>query len=194
MTSDAGATPRLVTIGVHGFDATSFLDGLDRAEVDVLVDVRQRRGVRGPQYAWANATRLQVLLADADVGYLHVRELAPTTELRQLQYAADDRQGVGKRSRSTLDDEYVRRFTSEVLGAADLRPIIDELDRGRTPALLCVESEPAACHRSLVAARVASRTGVELVHVRPDTTEPPRTRPSATRASPRPVPSATERR
>ena len=50
--------PRVATIGVYGFDADSFLAALRDAGVTLLLDVRQRRGVRGPQYAWANSKRL----------------------------------------------------------------------------------------------------------------------------------------
>ena len=90
---------RVVTIGVYGFDRESFVARLQHADVRVLLDVRQRRGVRGPEYAWANSLRLQAALAQAGIAYEHHPELAPTTGLRQLQYAEDDRQGVGKRSR-----------------------------------------------------------------------------------------------
>jgi len=37
----------------------AFLDALREAGVVVVLDVRQRRGVRGSEYAWANAGRLQ---------------------------------------------------------------------------------------------------------------------------------------
>lgn len=93
---------QLRTIGVYGFDASSFLDSLNKGGVSMLLDVRQRRGVRGTQYAWANSQRLQASLAAAGIGYRHHRDLAPTTELRQLQYAEDARQGVGKRTRREL--------------------------------------------------------------------------------------------
>ncbi len=91
---------RMVTIGVYGFTAETFLQKLAGGGVGLLLDVRQRRGVRGPDYSWANSARLQRALAAADIGYRHVKELAPTTELRQLQYREDDSQGVGKRDRS----------------------------------------------------------------------------------------------
>ena len=73
----------------------------------LVLDVRQRRGVRGSEYAWANAQRLQAALAEAGVGYSHLKELAPTTELRELQYREDARLGEGKRSRTVLAPEYV---------------------------------------------------------------------------------------
>jgi uncharacterized protein (DUF488 family) len=90
------------TIGVYGFDREAFLAALAAAGVDVLVDVRQRRGVRGSEYSWANSRRLQAALAEAGIGYRHMKELAPTTEMRQLQYREDARRGEGKRSRTVL--------------------------------------------------------------------------------------------
>src|SRR2546421_12333204 len=105
--------PRIATIGVYEFDAASFVGALDEAGVTTVFDIRQRRGVRGAQYSWANAQRLQALLAAARIGYEHHPELAPDTELRQLQYREDDRQGVGKRSRVQLAPEYIRTYTQE---------------------------------------------------------------------------------
>ena len=109
-TPNAPALPALATIGVYGFTAESFLAALQRADVRLLIDVRQRRGVRGPEYAWANSARLQGALAEAGIEYRHHKELAPTTELRRLQYREDDRLGVGKRSRAELAPEYRRRY------------------------------------------------------------------------------------
>jgi uncharacterized protein (DUF488 family) len=158
---------RMVTIGVYGFDVESFLQRLRHAQVRLLLDVRQRRGVRGPEYAWANSRRLQAALAEAGIAYEHHPELAPTTELRRLQYAEDDRQGVGKRSRRELAPEYTRRYTTEILDRADLTPIVSVLSSAGTAALLCVECAPRACHRSLIAQRLAERHGVAIEHLRP---------------------------
>ncbi|HEX2708392.1 MAG TPA: DUF488 domain-containing protein, partial [Solirubrobacterales bacterium] len=111
-----------------------------------MLDVRQRRGVRGSQYAWANSRRLQAGLSEAGVDYRHLKGLAPTTELRQLQYREDARLGEGKRSRTKLAPEYVRIYTETILDKADLSPIA-ELAHTTRPALLCVEQDPEACHR-----------------------------------------------
>lgn len=158
---------RMVTIGVYGFDGESFLQRLRQADVRVLLDVRQRRGVRGREYAWANSIRLQAALADAGIAYEHHPELAPTTELRRLQYAEDDRQGVGRRSRRELAAEYSRRYTAEILDGVDLAPIVSALPRRGVAALLCVERDPEACHRSLIARRLAEQHGVVIEHLRP---------------------------
>jgi uncharacterized protein (DUF488 family) len=156
----------LRTIGVYGFDRDSFVAALEAAGVDLLLDVRQRRGVRGSEYAWANAKRLQDTLAAADIGYSHLKELAPTTELRQLQYAEDARLGEGKRSRTALAPEYVERYTAEVLDRVDLEPVVRWVGDSAA-ALLCVERDPEACHRSLIAERLRRDHGFEVEHLGP---------------------------
>jgi uncharacterized protein (DUF488 family) len=159
--------PRIATVGVYEFDATTFIAALDEAGVTKVFDIRQRRGVRGPQYAWANAQRLQRLLAEARIGYEYHPELAPDTELRHLQYRDDDRQGVGKRSRVRLAPEYIREYTEEILDLVPLEPLIRQLPVHGMGALLCVEATAAACHRSLVANRLAERFGFEVSHLEP---------------------------
>jgi uncharacterized protein (DUF488 family) len=157
----------LVTIGVYGFTLDAFLGALDAAEVRLVMDVRQRRGVRGTEYAWANSRRLQAALAGAGVAYRHHPELAPTTELRQLQYAEDARRGEGKRSRNVLAPAYRERYAREILDKVDLEPIVAGLPANGAGALLCVERDPEACHRSIVAERLAERFGLPVAHVRP---------------------------
>jgi len=80
---------KLATVGVYEASLESFLRALHEADVRLVIDVRQRRGVRGREYAWANAQRLQAAILRERIGYSHHNELAPTTELRQLQYAED---------------------------------------------------------------------------------------------------------
>jgi uncharacterized protein (DUF488 family) len=86
----------MATIGVYGFDGESFLRRLRQAEVRLLLDVRQRRGVRGPG--------------------------ALAAELRSYAVAA----------------------------------------------LFCVERDPEACHRSLVAERLRAEHGLPVTDLRPD--------------------------
>lgn len=156
----------LATIGVYGFDGPSFIRALEGARVTLLLDVRQRRGVRGSEYAWANARRLEAALAEAGIAYSHLPELAPTTEMRQLQYREDERRGEGKRSRTELAPEYVQRYEAEVLDRVDLEPIVAWIGTKRA-ALLCVEKDAEACHRSLIAARLRDEFGFDVTHLRP---------------------------
>ena len=158
---------RIATIGVYGFTAGAFVEKLTGGGVGLLLDLRQCRGVRGPDYSWANSARLQRALAAAGIGYRHVKELAPATELRQLQYREDDRQGVGKRNRVALAPQYAERYTREVLDPFDLGALVAELSGYSAVALFCVERDPEACHRSLVAARVCAEHGLPVTDLRP---------------------------
>lgn len=157
---------KMMTIGIYGFDGDSFLERLREVNVSLLLDVRQRRGVRAPEYAWANSVRLQAALGQGHIAYEHHRELGPTTELRQLQYAEDQRHGVGKRSRRELAAEYARRYTDEVLDHAKLDSIVSALSNNTGVALLCVESDAEACHRSLIAQRLAQQHHITIEHLR----------------------------
>ncbi|HEY5333747.1 MAG TPA: DUF488 family protein, partial [Solirubrobacterales bacterium] len=65
-----------------------------------------------------------------------------------------------------LSPAYVERYTAEILEPADLDPIVRFIGRS-TAALLCVERDAAACHRSLVAARLAREYDFRVVNLRP---------------------------
>ncbi len=165
--------PGMVTIGVYGFTGETFLEKLTDGGVGLVLDVRQRRGVRGPDYSWANSARLQNALAAAGIGYRHVKDLAPTTELRRLQYEEDDRRGVGKRNRVALASEYTERYTREILDQFDFGALLPELPDDSPAALLCVERDPEACHRSLVAERLRAEHGLTVTDLRPRPIAPP---------------------
>jgi len=157
----------VATVGVYGWTLEQFLDALRDAGVGLVLDVRQRRGVRGREYAWANAKRLQEALLQAGIAYAHRPELAPTTELRRLQYAEDERLGVGRRERAALAPAYRERYLNEILADVDLDAFVATLPSDSATALLCVEREPEACHRSLIAERLAAGHGVSVLDVRP---------------------------
>jgi uncharacterized protein (DUF488 family) len=156
----------IATVGVYQSSLHDFLDTLTRHRCAMVVDVRQRRGVRGREYAWANSLRLQAALKEAGIQYRHVPELAPTTELRQLQYREDERLRVVKRSRIELAEEYRRRYLHEVLDQVDPGAFLESLPDDATSALLCVEGDARACHRSLIAGRLEAEYGVTVVNLR----------------------------
>jgi uncharacterized protein (DUF488 family) len=158
---------KIATIGIYGWTLERFLAALRSADVRAVFDVRQRRGVRGPEYAWANSLRVQAALENAGIEYQHHKELAPTTDLRHVQYADDARQGIGKRSRVELAPEYRRRYLEEILDAVDLGKLVHELPAQGLGALMCVERDPEACHRSLIAERLAAECGVSVLNLRP---------------------------
>jgi uncharacterized protein (DUF488 family) len=159
---------KIVTIGAYGFDEQTFFNALAQAGVDTFCDVRFRRGVRGSIYAFVNSQRLQSRLAEEGIRYLHFRDLAPSVELRRRQALADKAVGVAKRQRHELSNEFVAGFHDECLANFSGKSFCERLDpKTRVAALFCVEREPAACHRSLLAARMREELGIEIVHLLP---------------------------
>ena len=56
---------------------------------------------------------------------------------------------------------------AERLDQVDLAPISDSLPADAATALLCVERDPEACHRSLIAQRLAGQHSVTIEHLLP---------------------------
>lgn len=142
---------RITTIGAYGFSEERFFDALRKAGVDTFLDIRQRRGVRGREYAFVNATRLQAKLAEQGIRYVYAPTLAPTNEIRQVQRDADASTGTAKRDRSRLSPEFSAAYRRARLAEftwADLESAVGP--HARTVCLFCVEGRPEACHRSLV--------------------------------------------
>ncbi len=81
-----------------------------------------------------------------------------------MQAEADLREGVAKRARSRLGDAFVAAYTAEHLASFDARAFLDETAAARPVCLFCVEREPAACHRSLLAAAL-ERAGATVQHL-----------------------------
>jgi hypothetical protein len=158
---------KVVTIGAYGFDAAGFFAALAAARVDVFCDLRLRRGMRGALYAFANSARLQQKLGELGVRYLHCKDLAPTPDARARQADQDRAQKVAKRARTELGLEFVAAYEAERLAGFDAAGFLQRLGPASVVALFCVEREPAACHRSLVAARLQSDLGLDVEHLRP---------------------------
>lgn len=145
---------KLFTIGVYGTTRESFFGALEAAGVTHFFDVRRRRGVRGHLYTYANAGELQRELRTRGIEYRHLLELAPSEELRRPQMKVKESAGRD----ADLTPEFIagyHRQTSNV----DLSQLFADLPNGSAVVLFCVESEPAACHRSLAAERIASSYG-----------------------------------
>lgn len=155
----------LLTIGAYGHSAESFFDRLKSYDVDLLVDIRQRRGMRGSTYAFLNATALQLELARRGIGYLHLKELAPTSSIRDAQREADRASGVTKRSREGLSELFETKYLAEVVAKVDFASILSRLTQHKRVCFFCVEREAHACHRSLVASWISERTGASVVDI-----------------------------
>ena len=159
---------KIVTIGVYGFDADSFFDALCKAEVDTFCDIRSRRGVRGATYAFANSKRLQARLAELDIRYIHRKDLGPTKVVREKQATVDKATKTAKRKRTELGEAFIKAYHTECLTAFDPQSLIEELESdAQIVALFCVETAPEACHRSLVADKLAKTFNLEVEDILP---------------------------
>ncbi len=159
---------KVVTIGVYGFDEAGFFRALQDAKVDTFCDIRERRGVRGATYAFVNNRRLQVRLADLGISYLYRKDLAPSKAVRAKQVEADKATKTAKRRRTELGQIFIEGYDNECLRHFHPQSLLDDLKPdARVMALFCVEQEPAACHRSLVADKLAMKLCLEVEHILP---------------------------
>ena len=157
---------RIFTTGVYGKTEDRFFRDLVEARIETFCDIRMRRGVRGSQYAFVNSTRLQERLAEQKIAYRYFPRLAPSRAIRDVQHAVDLQQGVLKRKRQELGEDFKRQYANEVLASFDSQQFAREFDSSTLRiALFCVEGNPAACHRSLVAERLHNDWGVPVEHL-----------------------------
>ena len=159
---------KIITIGVYGFDETGFFDALCKAEVDTFCDIRSRRGVRGAPYAFANSKRLQARLAELGIRYIYRKDLGPTKIVREKQAVVDKATKTAKRKRTRLGEAFIEAYHTECLAEFDPQSLLDELESdARVVALFCVETAPEACHRSLVADKLAKTFTLEVEDILP---------------------------
>jgi uncharacterized protein (DUF488 family) len=144
----------LATIGYQAATVRSFLDALREAGVELLVDVRAVASSRRPGFA---KSRLAANLAEAGIGYVHLRGLGTPAEGRAAARAGQYPE--------------LRRIFREHLATPGARAELDELAdlvrSSRRVCLLCFEAEPEHCHRSMVAAALGALMPVEVMHLRP---------------------------
>ena len=171
---------KIYTLGVYGYTEDEFFDALAVHGIDLFIDIRARRGMRGSRYKFVNSTYLQAKLKELGIGYAHLKELAPTPRIRRLQDQADQQQKLERRSdRQRLCREYVHEYKRDVLRVYKRKSELKlhaegELARARElahfpagraaarVALFCVEGEPKACHRSLVAAEFGRQLSLQV--------------------------------
>ncbi|MCG8322997.1 MAG: DUF488 domain-containing protein [Cytophagales bacterium] len=154
------------TIGVYNSTKQEFFGKLSDNKIDTFCDIRQRRGVRGAQYAFVNSQRLQETLKELNINYWHVANLAPQKEIRELQKKADLANKEAKRQRKNLGEAFTSEYKNRVLKDFDFQVFLNELeDNGANRiALFCVEEKPEACHRSLVSDRLRNDFNLETIH------------------------------
>lgn len=136
--------PTLYTIGYERLLPDALVAELQQAGVRRLIDVRQRPQSRRPGMS---KTKLGLRLAAHGIAYEHWRELGTPAEIR-----VDYRRGATGRG--------AERYREHLLGqhSEDLDRLLASLRFDPAPAaLMCLEAEPAACHRRVIAEALRER-------------------------------------
>lgn len=141
---------KLYTIGGYGKTKDSFLKELQSNNIDLLADIRQRRGMRGSTYAFLNAKRLEENLRTAGISYIHLKNLAPNNEVRSLQKSADSAARSSKQEREKLSPSFIDAYKREILSDKDREEILDRISKYNNVCFFCVEKGHEACHRSVL--------------------------------------------
>lgn len=154
------------TLGVYNSGEEEFFGKLTVNGVDTFCDIRQRRGVRGSKYAFVNSKKLQAKLFQKEIDYHHTKELAPPPEMRWLQKQTDSEEKKLKRERTHLADTFVAAYKKLILNHFDFPFFINNLEKAGAEKIVffCVEEQPEACHRSLVANEIQS-LGYKITHL-----------------------------
>jgi uncharacterized protein (DUF488 family) len=155
------------TIGVYNSTEKDFFDKLTQNNIDTFCDIRQRRGVRGAKYSFVNSNRLQQKLNDLEIKYGYIPDLAPTTEIRELQKEIDELKGELKRERQELGKVFIIEYKNRILKNFDFDKFFESLDQigASKVALFCVEEHPEACHRSILAEKLMNNYNYKITHL-----------------------------
>lgn len=158
---------KLFTIGVFGQTSEQFFSKLTSNKVDLFIDIRRRRAVRGSKYSFVNSTELQRRLKNINVKYLYLIDLAPTREIRQLQKDEDLKNHEKKTERQKLGRVFIDEYEKQILNAYDFQKLFDEVKKAEAEnvVLFCVEKFPDACHRSLVSERLHKEFNIPIQHL-----------------------------
>jgi uncharacterized protein (DUF488 family) len=144
----------VATIGYQAATVGSFLEAVREGGVGLVVDIRAVASSRRPGFA---KSRLAANLAEAGVGYVHLRGLGTPAEGRAAARA-------GRHARMR---EIYRSHLATPAAQAELEALAELVLSGPRVCLLCFEADPTHCHRSLVAAALGARMKVRIVHLVP---------------------------
>jgi uncharacterized protein (DUF488 family) len=137
--------PTLWTIGYERLTPDALVAELEAAGVERVLDVRYRPQSRKPGMS---KTKLGDRLAQHGIAYEHRREFGTPPDIKPLF-----RSGATRQARDAFRPHLERTAAAELDAlAAELRA----RDAPRT-ALLCLEADPAHCHRRVVAEQLRER-------------------------------------
>ena len=131
------------TIGYERLLPEALVAELEAAGVRRLIDVRFRPQSRRPGMS---KTRLGQLLGDHRIAYEHRRALGTPADLRFLFHAGRIAEGAA-----------AFRTHIEATASDELDALAAELEHAPPTALLCLEADPAVCHRRVLTEQLQAR-------------------------------------
>jgi uncharacterized protein (DUF488 family) len=140
---------KIFTIGYEATTVPEFIAALTKAGVERVIDVRALPLSRRPGFS---KSPLRAALDEAGIEYVHLKALGTPSQGRSAARA-------GRHE----DLERIYAGQLELPEAIGQSAEMLELARERPSALLCMEREPAHCHRTLLLNAVAS--DAEVVHL-----------------------------
>ena len=142
--------PMIWTIGYARLLPAELVAELQAAGIERLIDVRFRPQSRRPGMS---KTRLGETLSGHGIAYEHRKPLGTPPDIRWLFKAG-----------RVAEAAPAFRVHLERTAAHELDDLAAELDRGPRTALLCLEADPATCHRRIVAEALRERrSGLRVV-------------------------------
>jgi uncharacterized protein (DUF488 family) len=145
--------PALSTIGYEAATPGGLVAALQEAGVRTVADVRALANSRRPGFA---KRALSAALGEAGIVYWH---------LPALGTPAEGRAAVRAGRPAAMRPIFLRHLEGTEPQAA--LAALGERARREPVCLLCLEDDPAHCHRSLVAEAVAEATGAPVRHLHP---------------------------
>ena len=134
----------IYTIGYEATTMTDFLAALTKAGVKRVIDVRALPLSRRPGFS---KTSLAASLAEAGIGYVHLKALGTPKPGRDAAKKGDV---------ATLRAVYAGQLDLPEAQAAIMMGLAAEMPS----ALLCYERDPCHCHRTLLLAAVGEGAAV----------------------------------
>lgn len=141
----------LNTIGYEGARPSDFLQTLQVAKVQVVIDVRDRAQSRRPGFS---KSALATSLDSIGVEYIHLKELGDPKEGRDAARAGD----IAK----------FRSIFGNVLKSDPAKQAINEIIfrlKHSSVCLLCYERDVRDCHRKLISDKIELMTGAKARHL-----------------------------
>lgn len=145
--------------GVYGKTENQFFNKLLSENITLLIDIRQRRGMRGKKYSFVNSLYLQEKLKEIGIRYLYIKDLAPTSEIRQEQQIEDASKNIKKSLRTELHSTFIEKYNKNILDNFNFDQILELIKREKI-VFFCVEENCKACHRSLLLKRLKERFNI----------------------------------